>query len=334
MTDSDRTSPERHARELIQRAAHRAAAERVSSALSRMGEDDERDQADGLLHGTSIEPSDVLSGDTGPEPGESPSSTVSEPDLVLDSTLGLSSGALRRRDGSSRSDPSRADAVEMTSDFGPPAAGGLITTPAYRPTQRPPAAVIQVFDDDQERAEMVRVRRTPFDIGRQEGDLTIPHELQMSRRHARIERRQVAGQWHWYLRDLGSTNGTFVRARRVRLRDKDEVLLGADLVRFLQPGGPETATLVKVAPGRYEEKVTLKPGVHWIGTSSSQCLPLLHGSKFLDPKQLRLEVDSEGQWRLFDCNSTNHVWVRVEEVRLVDGCCFQAGEQRFSFHLP
>ncbi|MEX2170665.1 MAG: FHA domain-containing protein [Pirellulales bacterium] len=333
MTDSDRTSPERHARDLIQRAANQIAAERVSSALNRMEDDDERDRAEGSLDGTSHEPSGLLSDDTGPE-GESPSATVSEQDLVLDSTLGLSSGALRRRAAGGRSDPSQADKAEMTSDFGPPAAGGLITTPAYRPSQRPPAALMQVFDDDQDRGELVRIRRTPFDIGRQEGDLTVPHELQMSRRHARIDRRQVSGEWHWYLRDLGSTNGTFVRARRVRLRDKDEVLLGADLVRFLQPGGPETATLVKVAPGRYEEKVTLKPGVHWIGTSSSQCLPLLQGSKFLDPKHLRLEVDAQGQWRLFDCGSTNHVWVRVEEVRLVDGCCFQAGEQRFSFHLP
>lgn len=333
MTDSERTSAELHARDLIRRAANQAAAERVSNALNKMKDDSELDRAAGIVLDDSQGQSELLSDDTGPEPGDSPSSTVSEQDLVLDSTLGLSSGALRRRIGSTRPDPLRPDS-EMTSDFGAPAEGGLITTPVFRPTQRPPAAVIQVFDDDQERAELVRVRRTPFDIGRQEGDLTIPHELQMSRRHARIDRRQISGQWNWYLRDLGSTNGTFVRARRVRLRDKDEVLLGADLVRFLQPGGPETAMLLKVAPGRHEEKVLLRPGTHWIGTSASQCLPLLQGSKFLDPRNLRIELDSQGQWRLFDCGSTNHVWVRVEEVRLVDGCCFQAGEQRFSFHLP
>jgi hypothetical protein len=300
-----------------------------------MGEDDRRDEADGL-DSTPSEASKLLQ-DTGPEPCESPSSTVAEQDqdIVLDSTLGLSSGALRRRAASYRADEgSRSDVSEMTSDFGSPAAGGLLSTPVFRPSQRPPMAIIKIFDDDQESAELVRIRRTPFDIGRQEGDLTIPHELQMSRRHARIERRQVSGQCQWFLTDLRSTNGTFVRARRVRLQDKAELLLGSDLVRFLQPGGPETATLVKVAPGRYEDKVTLKPGVHWIGTAPNQCLPLLHGNKFLDPKHLRLEIDAQGQWRLFDCDSTNHVWVRVEEVRLVDGCCFQAGEQRFSFHLP
>ena len=329
MTESDRTSPERKAREIVQRSARRAVDDRLSAALDRDKEAADQDDPEATVS----EGSKLSAGDTGNGPATSPSSTMSEQGLVLDSTLELSSGALRRRAVSGHSDAARSHA-EMTSDFGPPPAAELISTPPYRPTQRPPAAVIQVFDDDQEQAELVRVRRTPFDIGRQEGDLTVPHELQMSRRHARLERRQVTGQWQWYLRDLGSTNGTFVRAKRVRLRDKDELLLGSDLVRFLQPGGPETAVLLKVAPGRYEEKVTLPPGTHWIGTNAGQCLPLLQGNRYLDPKSLKLELDEQGQWRLFDCDSTNHVWVRVEEVRLVDGCCFQAGEQRFGFHLP
>lgn len=329
MSEPNRTSPERRAPELVDGSVRGIADDRHSQPLDQNNQASDQDDPEATVS----ELSKIPTKETGSGPAVTPSFTVSEQDLVLDSTLDLSSGALRRRAGSGRKEVPRPDS-EMTSDFGRPAAGGLVATPAYRPTQRPPAAVIQVYDDDQEQAELVRVRRTPFDIGRQEGDLTIPHELQMSRRHARIDRRLVTGEWHWYLRDLGSTNGTFVRAKRVRLRDKDEVLLGADLVRFLQPGGPETAVLLKVAPGRYEEKVSLRPGTHWIGTSAGECLPLLHGSKYLDPKSLKLESDNQGQWRLFDCDSTNHVWVRIEEVRLVDGCCFQAGEQRFGFHLP
>ncbi|QDU88481.1 FHA domain protein [Pirellulimonas nuda] len=335
MKDSD-DSADREARELIEGAAAKARAEQWSSALDRMEVDDIRDEESGFQGDSEAPPA---SGESSAIPeglagSVSSGATLLEGDVDLDSTQDLSTDFSVGSVSSTKSEKPAEGAGSQTSTWEPSGVSRSPATPIYRPTQRPPTAVLQVFDDNQEGSERVRIRQVPFDIGRQEGNLTIPHELQMSRRHLRIDRRSVDGQWHWVLRDLGSTNGTFVSARRVRLRNADELLLGADLVRFFQPGGPETAMLAKVAPGRYEEQVALKPGAHWIGSDASQCLPILKNNPFLDPRSLRIELDDQQQWRLYDCGCTNRVWVKIEEIKLVDGCCFQAGEQRFSFHLP
>jgi hypothetical protein len=60
-------------------------------------------------------------------------------------------------------------------------------------------------------------------------------EAKVSRRHARIMRRDE----HYYIEDLGSTNGTFInRGRRLLpgdrqpLRDGDEIIVGKTFLRF------------------------------------------------------------------------------------------------------
>ena len=84
-----------------------------------------------------------------------------------------------------------------------------------------------VLDDGDDEGETIRIRRESFIIGRVQGDLVIPHDGNISGRHAEVLRRLEAGRWHWYLRNLQSTNGTFVRvaggilhtARRYDRRD-------------------------------------------------------------------------------------------------------------------
>ena len=92
----------------------------------------------------------------------------------------------------------------------------------------------------------VALTRFPFTIGRQDGlDLTLPSG-RVSRQHATIEFRQG----RYWVRDLGSTNGTLLNGQRVEeaeLADGDQLEL-ADMTLVFSRGVEETprpeATLV------------------------------------------------------------------------------------------
>ena len=66
-------------------------------------------------------------------------------------------------------------------------------------------------------------------IGRSDADLTIPHDLLLSRRHVRITCYRTYAVVH----DLHSTNGTFLNGRRVyhsRLQTGDVMCAGLQLI--------------------------------------------------------------------------------------------------------
>ncbi|MEZ4409812.1 MAG: FHA domain-containing protein [Polyangiales bacterium] len=66
------------------------------------------------------------------------------------------------------------------------------------------------------------------DIGRYEGNITLPDDPYLSPRHARIQKRND----RWFLRDLGSVNGIFYRVREpVELHHGDVVLVGQQVLR-------------------------------------------------------------------------------------------------------
>ena len=213
---------------------------------------------------------------------------------------------------------------------------------SYRPTRRPPMGILCVFDDSSATYEEVRLRKTPFEVGRLDGDLVIAHELQMSRRHFRIERQQLKSDpattdrslAQWKLKDLESLNGTFIKKPQLMIRDQSEVLIGGELVRLTVTPANNVLELYKVSPGQGEEKVSLLPGEAWIGSDASCCVELMQGNPFIDPKHIRLAVDSRGRWSISDADSTNGLWVRVQSVLLQHGDQWQCGEQRFSIRLP
>src|SRR5262245_2611300 len=57
-----------------------------------------------------------------------------------------------------------------------------VETVAFRPLRRPPMALVCVLDDGKEDGEWVRVRDGRLVIGREEGDIRIPHDDMMSAR--------------------------------------------------------------------------------------------------------------------------------------------------------
>ncbi|MEO8180311.1 MAG: FHA domain-containing protein [Deltaproteobacteria bacterium] len=68
-------------------------------------------------------------------------------------------------------------------------------------------------------------------IGREFGDLVFTTDSFMSRRHAAIQRDPLAGTFT--LRDLGSSNGTYLAIRgEVELREGDHLRVGQHLFRF------------------------------------------------------------------------------------------------------
>lgn len=67
------------------------------------------------------------------------------------------------------------------------------------------------------------------DVGREEGSILLPSDPYVSPRHARIFQR--AGRF--FVRDLASVNGVFVRIRSAeRLQNADLVLIGLEVLRF------------------------------------------------------------------------------------------------------
>lgn len=67
-------------------------------------------------------------------------------------------------------------------------------------------------------------------LGRENADIVFPDDPYISRRHASI---RIDADEHFVLRDLGSSNGTFLRMTGEHvLRDGDQVRLGRHVFRF------------------------------------------------------------------------------------------------------
>jgi pSer/pThr/pTyr-binding forkhead associated (FHA) protein len=225
----------------------------------------------------------------------------------------------------------------------------------YRPTQRPPTALLTVFDDGKGEGEVLRLRADRFVIGRSEGDFLVPHDPQISARHLEITRHRVGEQYRWVLTDLQTTNGLFIRVSRTALADKAELLVGSGRYRFEAPGSnlPETLddlppdaphgstrplatdaatllqpALVELASGKVLFRLPLAKPEYWIG-SDPACPICRAGDPFVEPRHARLYRDAKGAWHAQNNKSPNGLWVKVPQITVTDSCLFQIGEQRF-----
>jgi len=245
----------------------------------------------------------------------------------------------------------------------PPPAARPVPAPVqevlYKSPYRWKAPRIIICDDDSlEDGETVHVRTDKVVIGRTKGDVLIGHDVAMSATHAHIARQDSGGQYAWVLKDLGSSNGTLVRAKTVTLRPTTTVLLGSKRYRFEQPGAaqrggvdegePGTALLADlgmmptdalpalvetIAPGNGEParlpfkapRVRIgRPGFGNEIEIDDLCLAGTHAIA---------TRDYSGVWQIEAQSSLNGIWVKVDAIRLVDNCLFQCGEQRFRFRL-
>jgi pSer/pThr/pTyr-binding forkhead associated (FHA) protein len=231
-------------------------------------------------------------------------------------------------------------------------------TEAFRPTQRPALALLCILDDLGDDGEWLRLRAEKTVFGRVEGDVIIPHDLLMSSRHAELTRQVLKTGTCWDLRDLDSTNGTFVRIGTAALENGQQLLLGGRHYRFDDPlqqaaqappvaaageddvatatrralGGspagplPSLVELTKQGEGR---RFAVGGTDNWIGRDAAHCGIAIPDDPMVSPRHARLYRDAKGRWMMQDGRSRNGVWFSIHKVRLKRTTYFQLGEQRF-----
>jgi pSer/pThr/pTyr-binding forkhead associated (FHA) protein len=239
---------------------------------------------------------------------------------------------------------------------GPPAEGlpavAAAVEEAYRPVIRPLVPRVTLLDDGElSGGETIRLREAVTLIGRTEGHVRLPHDPLVSGRHAEIVREGAMRPHRWLLRDLGSSNGTFVRCARTLLRPESLVMLGGRRFRFRPaeagPVGlatPAGTLAVDVAAARMSGWPTLVE----MGQAAGGLELLLAGhdvtigrpgrnnaveidDPLLADRHARVIRDQAGRWVLEALPSLNGVWAQVAVVQLAAECRFQIGEQRFLF---
>jgi pSer/pThr/pTyr-binding forkhead associated (FHA) protein len=230
-------------------------------------------------------------------------------------------------------------------------------TQTFRPFARPPMALLCILDDGCDTGEWMRVRGDTFIIGRSEGDVIIPHDTMMSGRHAELSRRQEQGQYSWYLTDLQSTNGTYVRIGTALIRHNQELLIGSHRYRF--HAAPQGATvddaaaatvdhakstgtrgwqsispvdlfpaLVELTPRGEGPRFRLTGADNWIGRDKAHCTVALD-DPLVSPRHAHLYRDAKDRWHIENAKSLNGTWLRIDQTLMDTACHFQLGEQRF-----
>jgi hypothetical protein len=230
----------------------------------------------------------------------------------------------------------------------------------FRPTARPPIAVLTVFDDGKTDGEAIRIRDHRFIIGRTEGDLRIPLDSRMSSRHVEITHQVVGGLHRWVVTDLQSTHGMFVRVSRTALADKAEFLVGNGRYRFDAPYADAGQTLDQLGhEGGFSETHGLDEGTsafrpaavteligkeignrallvkheYWIGSDPS-CPICRPDDTFCEPRHVRLyRGGSRGGWHAEHHKTPNGLWLKMPQITVESTAQFQIGEQRFQLRV-
>lgn len=233
-----------------------------------------------------------------------------------------------------------------------------VETVRFRPSQRHPMAVLCIFDDDGDSKETVRIRKSPFTIGRTHGDVVIPHDSQISSQHAEISLILDGDKYAWKLKDLDSTNGTFVRASDVTLKPGLLLLMGKTRYRFEMKSSNGYATtdewkqqgtgqwqqqpaesqqqmpaLVEMTHEGDGQQFVFNGNDLWIGSDPQQSAIVLK-DPMVSPRHARVFRDEKNRWVIESSKTLNGLWAQIDEVSLGKGGQFQCGEQRFLVRIP
>jgi len=229
----------------------------------------------------------------------------------------------------------------------------------FRPMVRPSVPRLTILDDGELTVgEIVRLREHTTAIGRNAGTIRLPHDPQVSAKHAEILREGSIAPYLWSLRDLDSSNGTFVCCSKTILRPDRLLILGSRRFRFRLP---LSATAVAADASSLQHPNTLLMDTKNVtanlwpalvesanpvnsaeivlrGPSLSVGRPGCGNDIELDDPLIaqhhaQITRDLLGEWRIEARSSKNGIWVQISAIQLTNICRFQCGEQRFLFVL-
>src|SRR6056297_528300 len=284
-----------------------------------------------------------------PEPNDEPViQTVAEPIHQL-----LKRQAALEADGASHVSAPGAAEQEASSQAHAPSA----ETVRFRPTGRQPLALLTILDDGyRDRGEKIRIRSSRVTIGREKGDVTIAFDADISSQHAELRYQEANGTSRWYLVDLNSTNGTFLRAYRAQLSRETELIFGSRRYRFQTPIDRQQLDETKAlktqayqAPPRTMVQA-LTPQLTEMGIEEASdsaafaiavnntrlgrgasCEISIPDDPLLSAQHATFIHDKRGRWTITDNRSLNGIWIRIKRMPLDQPAEFQIGQQRFYF---
>lgn len=223
----------------------------------------------------------------------------------------------------------------------------------FRPRLRPGVPQLTLLDDGEViQGETIRLRDAVTLIGRTEGAIRVPHDPLVSSRHAELVREGTKDSYRWVLRDLGSSNGTFVRCGKTVLCPERLLLLGSHRLRFQMPEAAAKPTEEPLRTLPIDTQAVLQQGCPTlVETTGTRPLTIFLSKAVLtvgrpgfgndieldDPllasHHARIALDRSGEWKIEAKPSRNGVWVQIASIRLTKECWIQCGEQRFRFEM-
>ena len=232
-----------------------------------------------------------------------------------------------------------------TPDFTFPSRG------SYRPAVGgAPIAHLAVISQDGSTGQTYWIERGSVDIGREEGDIRLATDRFVSPRHARVHARGST----FYLRDLGSLNGVYLRVRESEaLKDADHILLGSEVLRFGivtdgerglgnasergtdvygSPARPRYACLCeRTVEGVYRNVFYISTDETVVGREFGDLV--FTADSFMSRRHAAIHRDpTAGTFTLRDLGSSNGTYLAIRgEVELREGDHLRVGQHLFRF---
>jgi pSer/pThr/pTyr-binding forkhead associated (FHA) protein len=228
-----------------------------------------------------------------------------------------------------------------------------LTTPSrsHRPAAGGVAiAHLAVISQDGSTGQTYWIDRGSVDIGRDEGDIRLTSDRFVSPRHARVYARGST----FYLRDLDSLNGVYLRVRESEvLKDADWILLGSEVLRFGflthgeqglgvanergtdvygSPARPRYACLSeRTVEGVYRNVFYISADETVVGREFGDLV--FTADSFMSRRHAAIHRDpTAGTFTLRDLGSSNGTYLAIRgEVELREGDHLRVGQHLFRF---